>query len=415
MIDQCGRLASILNLHDFEKAARSHLPRPIFGYVANAAEDGKTLSANHQAFDDFCFLPRALVDVSKVSLETELFGKRYAAPFGIAPMGLSALSAYRGDKVMAQAAARANIPMIMSGSSLIPMEELGGPLGTDWFQAYLPGDQEGIEALLARVEKAGFKNLVITVDYPVPPNSENNVRSGFSSPLRPSLRLALDGLLRPRWFFGTFLKTLFRHGIPHFENNHATRGIAVISKNVTRDFSGRSHLSWAYLDLVRRLWPGKLVVKGILHPQDAIKAEAAGVDGIIVSNHGGRQLDSVITPMRVLRPIVQAVKVPVMIDSGFRRGTDVLKALGLGARFVFVGRPFNYAAAYAGEQGVSHAARLLSSEIERDMALLGINQIEEMTMDRLYQTAAWPFDATPGPQVAATQRRHAADGREKVT
>jgi L-lactate dehydrogenase (cytochrome) len=383
MKDQHRRLASILNLHDFEKAARGHLPRPIFGYISSAAEDGKTLHANRSAFDNYCFLPRALVDVSNVSMQTELFGKQYAAPFGIAPMGISALSVYRGDKVLAEGAAKANIPMTMSGSSLIPMEDVSGPNGTDWFQAYLPGDEEGIEALLARVEKSGFKNLVITVDYPVPPNSENHVRSGFSSPLRPSIRLLVDGLLRPRWLFGTFIRTLINFGVPHFENNYATRGISVISRNVNRDFSGRSHLNWESLALVRRLWPGNLIVKGILHPQDALKAEAAGADGIIVSNHGGRQLDGTIAPMNVLSAIVKAVSLPVMIDSGFRRGTDVLKALGLGAKFVFVGRSFNYAAAYAGKEGVSHTVKLLSAEIQRNMALLGINRVEDMDSERM--------------------------------
>ncbi len=383
MKDQRRRLASILNLHDFENAAKQHLPRPIFGYVSNAAEDGKTLQANRQTFDDYCFVPRVLIDVSKVSLHTELFGKRYDAPFGIAPMGICALSAFRGDEVLAQGASKANIPMIMSGSSLIPMENLSGPGGTDWFQAYLPSDQKGIEELLARVEKASFKNLVITVDYPVPPNSENNVQSGFSSPLRPSLRLLMDGLLRPRWLFGTFIKTLISFGVPHFENNYATRGTSIISRNVNRDFSGRSHLNWESLALVRRLWSGTLIVKGILHPKDAIKAEAAGADGIIVSNHGGRQLDGAIAPMKVLGPIVNAVSLPVMIDSGFRRGSDVLKALGLGAKFVFVGRPFNYAAAYAGEEGISHAVKLLSAEVERNMALLGINRVEDMDIERM--------------------------------
>lgn len=378
------RLASILNLEDFEKAARRHLPRPIFGYVANAAEDRKTLSANRSAFDDYCFVPRALVDVSQVSLETELLGKRYSAPFGIAPMGISALSAYRGDIVQAQAAARAKLPMILSGTSLIPMEEVVATGGTDWFQAYLPGDPAGIEALIERVRQAGFRKLVITVDYPVPPNSDNNKRCGFSSPLRPSLRLAFDGLLRPRWLFGTFLRTLYKHGIPHFENNYATRGIPVISKNVNRDFSGRSHLNWQYLELVRRIWPGQLIVKGILHPEDARKARDAGVDGIIVSNHGGRQLDSTIAALRALPAVVDAVgDLPVMVDSGFRRGTDVLKALALGAKFVFIGRPFNYAAAYAGEAGVSHAIRLMQDEVARNMALLGATCIEDVTPDRL--------------------------------
>lgn len=404
------RLAAILNLQDFERAARRHLPRPIFGYVANAAEDGRTREANRRAFDDYCFLPRALIDVSTVSLATELFGKRYDAPFGIAPMGISALSAYRGDEVLARAAARANIPMILSGTSLIPMEEIAGPDGTDWFQAYLPGDRAGIEALIARVERAGFETLVITVDYPVPPNSENNVRSGFSSPLRPSLRLALDGLLRPRWLFGTFLKTLIRHGVPHFENNYATRGIAVISRHVERDFSGRSHLNWDDLARVRRQWQGRLVVKGILHPEDALRAKRAGVDGIIVSNHGGRQLDGTVASLRALPGVVRAVgDLPVMVDSGFRRGSDVLKALALGARFVFIGRPFNYAAAYAGEPGVAHAARLLSAEIARDMALLGITRIEEMTLDRLCRVDAGPAPMPVLPQSTERIRDLAED------
>ena len=247
------RLASILNLHDLDRLAKRHLPRPIYGYIANVAEDGHTAQANLNAFADYSFLPRALVDVSAISLETELFGQRYALPVGIAPMGISALSAYRGDLVQAQAAARAGIPMILSGSSLIRMEEVRRDGGTDWFQAYLPGDQAAIEALIERVRNAGFDKLVITVDYPVPPNSDNNMRSGFRSPLRPSVRLAWDGLVRPRWLFGTFLRTLLQHGMPHFENNYATRGIAVISRNVARDFSGRSHLSWSHLELVRRI------------------------------------------------------------------------------------------------------------------------------------------------------------------
>lgn len=384
MTRQQRRLSRIRNFLDLERAGKRHLPRPIYGYVANAAEEGKSLAANRAAFDDYCFVPRALRDVSRVSLETELLGTRYAAPFGIAPMGISALSAYRGDLALARAASRAEVPMIMSGSSLIPMEEVAKIDGSDWFQAYLPGDRPGIEALIERIEQAGFRNLVITVDYAVPPNPDNNRRSGFSSPIRPSARLALDGLLKPRWLYGTFYKTLRHHGIPHFENNHATRGIPVISRNVNRDFSGRTHLDWDYLALVRERWPGNLVVKGILHPEDAKRAKDYGADGIIVSNHGGRQLDGTIAPLRALPDIVEAVgDYPVMIDSGFRRGTDVLKALALGARFVFFGRPFNYAAAYAGEAGVEHAIRLMREEIARDMALLGITEIQQMDKSRL--------------------------------
>lgn len=382
------KLGSILNLQDFEAAARKKLPRPIFGYVYNAAEDRKTYQANGSAFDNYRFVPRTFVNVSSISLKTTLFGETYKAPFGIAPMGISAISAYRGDLVLAKAATATGIPMILSGTSLIPMEEVADSGGTDWFQAYLPGTTDAIEALISRVKRSGFKKLVVTLDYPVPPNPEHNIRSGFSSPLKPTVQLAIDGLMRPRWLLGTLCRTLLRHGMPHFENNYADRGAPLISRHVARDFTGRSHFDWEYLDLVRRLWPGQLVVKGVLHPQDALRARQAGVDGIILSNHGGRQLDGAISPMQILPQVVANVPdIPIMIDSGFRRGSDVIKALALGASFVFLGRPFNYAAAWAGEAGVQHAVALLADEMRRDMALLGVTEVGGLSPEHLYETS----------------------------
>lgn len=378
------RLNALLCLQDFEAAARRHLPRPIFGYIFGAAEDNVSVSENRRVFDRYRFVPRVLVDVSKRSQQTRLFGKTYDAPFGIAPMGISALSAYRGDLVLAQAAAQSNIPMIMSGSSLIRLEEVAQLSADAWFQAYLPGDEADIVALIKRVEQAGFENLVITVDTPVPGNRENNVRAGFSTPLRPNLRLALDGITHPRWMFGTFLRTLLRHGVPHFENNYARRGAPIISPTVERDFASRGHLNWQHLALIRRIWPGRLIVKGILDKDDARLACEIGVDGLIVSNHGGRQLDGAVTPLDVLPGIVEACgSIPVMVDSGFRRGTDVLKALALGARFVFIGRPFGYAAAVGGAGGVNHAINLLKEEVSRDMGMLGICSVDEMTAQRM--------------------------------
>ena len=380
------KLARIHNLHDVERLARRALPRPIFGYIDHVAEDGRTQRANLTAFDAYRFMPKAFVNVSQIDLHTELFGKRYAVPFGIAPMGISALSTYQGDLVLARAAAQRNIPMIMSGSSLVPMEDVAKVEGADWFQAYLPGTPEGIEALLERIKRAGFKKLVVTLDYPVPPNPDNFRRSGFSSPLEPTLRLAIDGLMRPGWLCNTFLRTLWKQGMPHFENNHAERGAPVISRQAARDFSGRRHFDWGYLDLVRRLWPDTLIVKGVLNPEDAVRARQAGVDGIILSNHGARQLDSTISPLQVLPEIKRRVSdIPIMIDSGFRRGTDVIKALALGADFVFVGRPFNYAAAVAGQAGVEHIADLLQREVERNMALLGLTSLSQLNRSCLYQ------------------------------
>lgn len=381
-------LSKIHNLHDVERLARRKLPRPVFGYIDHVAEDGRTQRANLTAFDKYTFLPKAFVNVSQVELETELYGKRYSVPFGIAPMGISALSAYQGDLALARAAAVRNMPMIMSGSSLVTMEEVAKVEGADWFQAYLPGTPEGIKALLARIERAGFEKLVVTLDYPVPPNPEHFRKAGFTSPLEPTLQLALDGLLRPDWLFNTFLRTLKHHGMPHFENNHAERGAPVISRRAARDFSGRRHFDWAYLDLVRRLWPGVLVVKGVLNPEDAVRAREAGVDGIILSNHGGRQLDCTISPLQVLPEVKRRVSdIPIMIDSGFRRGTDVIKALALGADFVFVGRPFNYAAACAGQAGVEHVAELLEHEIERNMALLGLTNLTQVDRGCLYESS----------------------------
>jgi L-lactate dehydrogenase (cytochrome) len=372
-------LKKLLRLDDFEGAARKHLPRPIFGYVAGAAEDNVSLAWNRTAFQDYGFVTRTLVDISRRSQTTELFGQRYAAPFGIAPMGISALYAYRGDLILTQAAAAANLPMIMSGASLIPLEEVVKANPNAWFQAYMPADEENLRAMVTRVETAGFKTLVITVDVPTPANRENNLRTGFSTPLRPGLRLAWDGISHPKWLFGTFLKTLFMHGMPHFENNHAHRGAPLMSSRAARDFSTRGQLTWQHLSLIRQLWPGKLVIKGILHKDDAVKARELGADGIIVSNHGGRQLDGAVSPLHVLPEIVQACPgIPVMLDSGVRRGTDVIKALALGARFVFVGRPFAFAGAVAGQSGVDHAIKLLSDEVSRDMAMLGVCAIPEI-------------------------------------
>lgn len=382
-----ARLRHLLCLDDFERAARRHLPRPVFGYMCAAAETGHSLRANRDAFARHAFVPRVLVDVSSRSQTATVFGHKYASPFGLAPLGLSALSAYRGDLVMALAAAQANVPMIMSGSSLIPLEEIAALCPNAWFQAYLPGDEQSISALVERVANAGFSTLVLTVDTPVPPNSENFVRMGFSAPLRPSLRLAWDGIVRPRWLFGTFLRTLVLHGMPHFENNYAKRGAPILSGSVLRDFSDRGHLNWRHFALIRNLWKGKLVIKGILNVHDARTARDAGVDGIIVSNHGGRQLDGAIAPLDALPAIAGACSdIPLMLDGGVRRGTDVLKALALGASMVFVGRPFGYAAALGGQAGVLHAIDLLNKEVSRNMAMLGVSCLDELARSELVRS-----------------------------
>jgi L-lactate dehydrogenase (cytochrome) len=384
-----ARLGHVLSLDDFERAARRHLPAPVFAYISGAVERNASLRANAASFEQYEFVPRMLVDMSRRTTATTLLGRRYSAPFGIAPMGISALSAYRGDLVLAQAARAENVPMIMSGSSLIRMEEVVQANPDAWFQAYLPGAQSEIQALIARVRAAGFRTLVVTVDSSIASNRENNIRAGFSTPLRPSLALAWQGLTHPRWTFGTFLRTIAQHGMPHFENNFARRGAPILSATVQRDFSDRGHLTWEHLRMIRGLWPGQLVIKGILDVRDARLAIGTGADGIIVSNHGGRQLDGTVAPLKVLPGIVAACPgTPVMIDSGFRRGTDVLKALALGASFVFVGRPFNYAASVAGEAGVRKGIALLREEVSRNMAMLGVTELHELDASYLVKAGS---------------------------
>ena len=373
------RLRNMFALDDFEAAAKKHLPRPVFAYVATAAEDNRSYRDNREAFDDYLLNTRVLIDVSKRNQSVELFGQRWAYPFGIAPMGLSALSAYRGDIVQARAARASGIPMILSGTSLIRLEDVIAAAPGTWFQAYVPGDVKRLDGLIDRVAAAGYRTLVITVDVPVAGNRGNTTRQGFSTPLRPSLRLAYDGLVRPRWLFGTFARTLLQHGMPHFENSFAERGAPVVARNVLRDFAARDHLSWEHLDRMRKRWNGTLIIKGILSAADAKLSREHGADGVIVSNHGGRQLDHSIAPLRVLPEIIAAAgSMPVMLDSGIRRGTDVIKALALGAKFVFVGRPFNFAASIAGEAGVTYAINLLRDEIDRDLALMGLTSCAEL-------------------------------------
>ena len=371
-----------LALSDFEVAARRYLPSMLFGFIAGAAETNESLADNRAAFAEYRFVPNVLVDTGGRSQAVTLFGTQYAAPFGIAPMGASALMAYRGDIVLARAAQAAGIPATMSASSLIRMEEVCKEAPATWFQAYLPGEDARIEALVDRVAAAGFKTFVLTVDLPIPGNRENNFRAGFSLPVKPSPRLMWQGISHPGWLLGTAFRTLARHGMPHFENMDASQGPPVLSKNLMRNIGARDQLAWRHVELIRKRWKGKLVVKGLVSPADARIARESGVDGVLVSNHGGRQLDYTFAGLRTLPEIAAEAKgMTVMVDGGIRRGTDVLKALALGADFVFVGRPFLYAAVVAGQPGVERAISLLRDEVDRDLALMGIRSLAEITPD----------------------------------
>jgi L-lactate dehydrogenase (cytochrome) len=375
-------LRRYLALDDFELIARRRLPKMLYGYIAGATETDAALRDNRRAFEEYGFVPRVLNDVSGREQTTQLFGKTYASPFGIPPMGSAALCAYRGDVVLARAAAAAKVPMILSASSLITLEEVRRENPDAWYQAYLAGEPSRIEPLVDRVAAAGYDTFVVTADVPVPSNREKNIRNGFQVPLAITPRVAWDTITHPDWLFGTWARTLMNYGMPHFENMDAMRGPPVLSKNLMRNIGHRDQLAWKHVELIRRRWKGKLVVKGLIAPADARIARESGVDGVIVSNHGGRQLDGTISALRTLPDIAaEAGPMTVMMDGGIRRGTDVIKALALGAHFVFVGRPFLFAAVAAGEPGVQRAITLLRDEVDRDMALLGVRSISEITAD----------------------------------
>ena len=377
-------LRKFLSLQDFENAACRRLPKGVFGFVAGGAEDGRSLHVNRAAFDDYALRPRVLVDVSRRAQAITLFGRRYASPFGIPPMGASALCRFEADLALARAATAEGVPFVLSAPSTVPMERVIREAPGAWYQAYLPAGREKIGRLLGRVGAAGYEVLVVTLDVPVGANRENNLRNGFSMPVRPNLQLAVDGLLHPRWLAGTLAATLLRTGIPHFENFAAERGGWIISTPPGGQHAGRDALCWSDLAWIRGQWQRKLVLKGILGASDARRACSEGADGIIVSNHGGRQLDGALAPLRALPAIVGAAgEAVVMMDGGIRRGTDVLKALALGAKCVFAGRPMLFGAAVAGEAGVRRAIGILREEIDRDLALLGCADIASVTRDLL--------------------------------
>ena len=370
-------LRHVLNLDGFEAAVRRRLPRAVYGYVSGGAESGIAYRNNREAFLAWHLVTRILRDVSRRSQAVTLFGRRYASPFAIAPMGASAVVGYDADNRMARAARAANVPFILSANSITPMEELARHNPDAWFAAYQQPDATDIAEMCERVAAAGLGVFMLTVDVPVGSNRENNIRTGYTMPLRVSPRLAFDGLTHPRWLAATAARTVLRRGIPAISNIGPRDHPTIFSRKLG-GVTGHAAFSWRQAELIRRHWRGPFVLKGILSKEDARIARESGIDGIVVSNHGGRQLDSAASPMEVLADVkAESGGMTVFADSGFRRGTDVLKALALGADCVLLGRPFLFAAALAGEAGVEHAIRLLHKEIDTDMALLGLADIAE--------------------------------------
>lgn len=272
-------------------------------------------------------------------------------------MGVTAICRHDCERALASAATEAGLPFVLSGLSTTPMERIREAAPHFWYQGYLPGDPARIGPLMDRLQHNGVEVLVVTIDTAVGANRENNQRAGFTIPFRASARLFVDGVLHPRWTAQVFLRTLLKdRGIPRFTNVVADpQGFRITEEPQGGFRQGRDRLDWSHLEWMRARWPGRIVLKGVAHPDDARAAVRSGLDGVIVSNHGGRQLDGAEASFDALRAIVPAVPegFPVMVDGGFRRGTHVLKAIALGARLVFLGRPMLYGATVAGPRGVA--------------------------------------------------------------
>lgn len=371
---------------DFEKKARKRLPRCVAGYVCGGTEDETSLSESLAVMKRIGFRHRGLQQVAQRTSEVVIFDQTYSMPIGFAPTGFAAIVMHECDMALATEAMKARIPFVISGASNVPLERLQAATGNRcWYQAYLPGDISRIGMLLNRLERAEIPVLVVTIDTCVAGNRENIKRLDFTVPFKVSPRLILDGALHPRWSVKVFARTLMKSGVPRFSNLYEQIG-PPITQDTPNGFRGeRDRLSWEHIRWIRENWKGKLVLKGVMHPEDARLAVAAGVDGLIVSNHGGRQLDGSISPLQALPDIVNVVSnaMPIMIDGGFRRGSDVLKAIALGASLVFTGRPQLYGAAVAGVDGIRKVVDIFQSEIDTNMALLGCSRLQDITSDCL--------------------------------
>ncbi|MBL0419280.1 alpha-hydroxy-acid oxidizing protein [Ramlibacter sp. AW1] len=372
------------SIADLRARARRVLPRGLFEYVDRGTEDEVALHAMRAAIDQVKFQPRVLVDVSSRSTATDFFGRPSSMPMAIAPTGAAGLLWFDGEIALARAARSAGIPFILSTASIVSMErvaaEAGGRL---WFQLYMWPERQLSLELVERARQCNYEALVVTLDTPAAPNREYNKRNGFSLPMRISRRNALDVALHPRWFLTVFARYMLRSGVPSLENYPAS----------LRQRLDRFHtppkcdsLSWDDLKDLRRRWKGPLLVKGILRADDACKARECGVDAVVVSNHGGRNLDSSVAPMQVLPRIVDQVgrEFDVFVDGGFNRGGDIAKALALGAKGVLVGRAPLWGLAAGGEPGAAQALDILREEFDRVLAFAGAPGIAALDRSLLF-------------------------------
>ena len=395
------RISNAYNIADLREIARQRLPRGLFEFVDRGTEDEVSLRNNREVFRRIRFKPRTLVDVSGRSQEVTLFGRQHKMPLIIAPTGTAGLCWYRGEIELARATARAGIPFALATGSMTSMEEIaeksgGGEL---WFQLYMWPDRNLSHKVVERARAAGYKALLVTVDGAVSGNREYNLRNGFTIPFSFTRRNVADVLMHPRWLLGVLARYVLTTGMPRYENYPSEIKHRITTRPMGRSMMRNDSLTWEDLRVLRKMWPHTLLVKGVLHPQDAINAADCGADGVIVSNHGGRNLDGIISPLEALPEVVDAVgkRITVLADSGFRRGTDVVKALAMGAKAVLIGRSTLYGVAAGGEAGAQRALALFREEIDRVLALIGCRSIVELDPDYLH---APDFPVRAGEPVA---------------
>ncbi len=376
-------ITSAINFDDLRRRAKRYAPKIAFDFIEGGVDEEIGLGRNKDKLNEIALVPRYMGDPGAPNQETELFGKTYARPFGIAPTGAAALFRQGADMMLARAAAKANIPFIISGASTATMEEIATVArDVSWYQLYLAKDRKISEDMVRRADACGFSTLVLTVDVPVQPRRERNLRNGMSRPMRPTWKTKFEALTHPAWMYAYYT------GPKLTVSNWAKYIPTARSEEDVLEFFAQQVPAPATMDdikWIRDLWPRKLVVKGIMHPDDARRAAAAGVDGIMVSNHGARQMDRSPSPIEVLPAIVDAVgdKMTVMFDSGIKHGADIITAMAMGAKFCFVGRWTLYGVTAAGQAGGDHAVQMIGNQLTAVMRQLGTTRTSEFTSDLL--------------------------------
>jgi L-lactate dehydrogenase (cytochrome) len=377
-------LAKCFNVDDFRKLAKKRLPAPIFHYIDGGADDEVTLRRNTEAFNACDLVPNVLRDVSKIDMSTTVLGQKIDMPLFLSPTAMHRLYHHEGEKATSRAAEKFGTFFSMSTIATTSIEEIGNYTGgPKLFQLYIHKDKGLTDALVDRCKRAGFKAMCLTVDTIVAGNRERDHRTGFTTPPKLTLESLLSFALHPRWSLNYFTHERFKlPNLPHTEKGGKSIATSVIDYINTQYDPA---MNWKDAEYVIKKWNGPFALKGIVSVEDAKKAIDVGATAIMVSNHGGRQLDASMSPFDVLADIVDAVgdKADVILDGGVRRGTHVIKALALGAKACSFGKGYLYALGAGGQQGVEAILKIMHDEIKRGMTLMGCRNVKEITRDKV--------------------------------